>query len=116
MVLDDTNCIIDFLKCVTEFFIDESCGKCVPCRIGNVRLYEILSKFENGTASEQDIENMLVLARVMKSSSFCGLGQSAATALMTCLKYFREEFMEHIEKKCRAGVCSFSGEEVEAVL
>jgi len=116
LVLDDSNCIIDFLKCVTEFFIDESCGKCAPCRIGNVRLYEILSKFENGTASEQDIENMLTLARVMKSSSFCGLGQSAATALISCLKYFREEFIEHIHGKCSAGVCSFSGEKVEAAL
>lgn len=108
LVVDDSNCIVDFLKCVIEFFVEESCGKCVPCRIGNVRLYEILSKFQDGTAVEQDIENMLTLARVMKVSSFCGLGQSAATALVTCLKYFRNEFEEHINGQCNAGVCTFS--------
>lgn len=105
LVIDDTNCVIDFLKCITEFFMHESCGKCTPCREGNTRIHGLLDKFSKGLAKEEDIEKLYSLSKTMKNTSFCGLGQAATTALVDCLKYMREEFEEHIAGKCRAGIC-----------
>ena len=90
--VDDSNNIIDFLKYITEFFMHESCGKCTPCRLGNMQIHKILDKFSNGTAVPSDIETLKILCRTMKNASFCGLGEAAPTALSTCLKYFREDF------------------------
>lgn len=106
LVIDDSNCVIDFLKCITEFFIHESCGKCTPCREGNTRLLEILDKFSKGKAKKEDLDDLCRIAKTMKNTSFCGLGQAATTALTDCLKYMRNEFEEHIEGHCKAGVCS----------
>lgn len=105
VVLDESVCIIDYLKKVTEFFIHESCGKCVPCREGNKQLYLILDKLSKGEATENDLALMKRLSRVMAKSSFCGLGQAASTALDSCLKHFSSEFEAHLNKQCPAGVC-----------
>lgn len=109
VVIDDSHCIIDYLLNVTEFFIHESCGKCTPCREGNKQIHTLLSKFADGTAAYEDIDTMMRLSKLMKTGSFCGLGQTATAALDSCLKYFMDEFEEHIDKKCRAGVCDFKG-------
>lgn len=92
LVVDDSNNIIDFLKYITEFFMYESCGKCTPCRIGNIQIHKILDKFSAGTAVPSDTETLKTLCRTMKNASFCGLGEAAPTALSTCLKYFSEDF------------------------
>ncbi len=105
LVVDDSNCVIDFLKTITRFFIHESCGKCTPCREGNTRIYEILDRISKGQGTPEDIDNLSQLSSLMDNTSFCGLGQAATTALKDCLKYMKEEFDEHIEGKCRAGVC-----------
>ena len=100
VVLDDTVCIIDYLKKVSEFFIHESCGKCVPCREGNRQMYMILHKFATGLATEKDFERLERLSFTMATASSCGLGQSASTALDSCLKHRREEFQAHINGIC----------------
>lgn len=109
VVIDDSNCIIDYLLCVSEFFIHESCGKCTPCREGNKQIHALLKKFTDGTASKEDLKTIMRLSKLMKTASFCGLGQTATAALDSCLKYFMNEFEEHIDKKCRAGICDFKG-------
>ncbi len=113
LVLDDSNCIVDFVKCIMEFFVHESCGKCTPCREGNRHILMLVEKFADGTATKADFEKMKRICDTMKYGAFCGLGQTATTALITCLKYFKEEFEEHIEGKCRAGVCSLNGKEAK---
>lgn len=105
VVMDQSVCVVDYLKKVTEFFIHESCGKCTPCREGNWQLYKILCKFQEGLALEEDFTVIKRLADVMTNASFCGLGQSAAVALTSCLKYFKDEFEAHINKQCPAGSC-----------
>lgn len=112
LVIDDSNCVIDFLKCITEFFIHESCGKCSPCREGNSRIYEILDRFSKGQGKEEDIDKLCRLSDTMKCASFCGLGQAATTALRDCMKYMMEEFEEHIAGHCRAGVCKMNNSAV----
>ncbi|HOE57064.1 MAG TPA: NADH-ubiquinone oxidoreductase-F iron-sulfur binding region domain-containing protein [Bacillota bacterium] len=111
LVVDDSNCVIDFLKCITEFFIHESCGKCTPCREGNTRIYETIDKFSKGEAKLEDLSTLSRLSEVMKNASFCGLGQAATTALTDCMKYMKDEFLEHIDGHCRAGICSMFSEE-----
>jgi NADH-quinone oxidoreductase subunit F len=105
VVMDESICVIDYLKCVTEFFIHESCGKCTPCREGNKQLYFLLDKFTQGTATKEDYILMERLSNLLAKASFCGLGQAAATALNSCLKNLRAEFNAHIEGQCPAGVC-----------
>jgi NADH-quinone oxidoreductase subunit F len=105
VVLDESVCVIDYLKGVTEFFIHESCGKCTPCREGNLQVYAILCKLSNGTAVSQDLNLLKRLMDTMTAASFCGLGQSATTALATCLKHFVTEFGEHLHHRCPARVC-----------
>jgi NADH-quinone oxidoreductase subunit F len=112
VVLDDSQCVIDYLKATTEFFIHESCGKCTPCREGNRQMHILLSKFEEGTALKEDINIMKQLGNTMTFGSFCGLGQTAAKAVLSCHKYFMNEFEEHIYKKCNAGICKFGEGEV----
>ncbi|GMA97918.1 NADH-ubiquinone oxidoreductase-F iron-sulfur binding region domain-containing protein [Pelosinus sp. IPA-1] len=105
VVMDESVCVVDYLKKVTEFFIHESCGKCTPCREGNWQLFKILCKFQEGLAVEEDFAVMKRLADAMTNASFCGLGQSAAVALTSCLKYFKDEFKAHSKKQCPAGHC-----------
>lgn len=109
LVVDDSHCAVDYLKTVMEFFEEESCGKCTPCREGNYRLVEILNKLTEGTATMEDFNKMKSLAQTMKTTSFCGLGQSAPVPVITLIKYFEEEFIEHINGVCRTGICSMSG-------
>ncbi len=105
VVMDDSVCIIEYLKGVTEFFIHESCGKCTPCREGNSRLHEILTRFTEGSATEQDLALLKRLSKTMTTASFCGLGQAATTALESCLKHALPEFEAHLAGQCPAGVC-----------
>ena len=106
IVMDDTKCMVNIAKFYLEFTVDESCGKCTPCRIGTKRMLEILEKITNGEATKQDLEKLEELANIIPKTSVCGLGQSAPNPVLSTLKYFREEYVEHIEeKKCRTGEC-----------
>ncbi len=106
VVLDETNCMVNIAKFFLEFTQAESCGKCVPCRIGTKRLLEILTRITKGEGREGDIELLEKLSYSVKSTSLCGLGQTAPNPIMSTLKYFREEYETHIrDKKCPAKVC-----------
>jgi len=107
VVMDESVCVIDYLKGVTEFFIHESCGKCTPCREGNKQLYKLLCKLTNGTGVQHDITLIQGLIDTMTKTSFCGAGQAAAVALSTCLTYFKSEFEAHIHGTCPAQYCCF---------
>ena len=106
IVMDEDNCMVDVAKFYLEFICDESCGKCSPCRIGTTRMLEILTKITNGNGEMSDLEELEELANYIKDASLCGLGQTAPNPVLSTLKKFREEYVEHIlEKKCRAKVC-----------
>ncbi len=106
IVMDEDTCMVDIAKFFLEFTVDESCGKCVPCRIGTKRMLEILTKITNGQGTLEDIDKLEQLCLSVKSSALCGLGQTAPNPILSTLKYFRHEYEEHVvEKKCRAGVC-----------
>ncbi|MCL5024194.1 MAG: NADH-quinone oxidoreductase subunit NuoF [Nitrospirae bacterium] len=106
VVLDETNCMVNIAKFFLEFTQAESCGKCVPCRIGTKRLLEILDRITKGLGREGDIELLEGLCAGVKSASLCGLGQTAPNPILSTLKYFRSEYETHIrEKKCPAKVC-----------
>lgn len=106
IVMDEDTCMVDIAKFFLEFSVDESCGKCTPCRIGNKRLSEILQKICNGKGTLSDLEELENLAEYVKTNSLCGLGQASPNPILSTLKYFKDEYVEHIEKKyCRAGVC-----------
>ena len=106
IVMDETNCMVDIAKFFLEFTVDESCGKCTPCRIGNKRLYELLCKISDGKGTMADIERMEELCQYIKENSLCGLGQTAPNPVLSTLRYFREEYIAHVkEKRCPAGVC-----------
>ncbi len=106
IILDEDTCMVDISKFYLEFTADESCGKCTPCRIGTKRLLQLLTKITEGKGEPEDIVKIEELAAHMKSSSLCALGQSAPNPILSTLRYFRDEYEEHInEHKCRAGVC-----------
>ncbi len=106
IVMDEDNCMVDIAKFFLEFTVDESCGKCAPCRIGTKRLYGLLEKVTNGTATMEDLDLMEELCYHIKSASLCGLGQTAPNPVLSTLRYFRDEYVAHIvEKRCPAGVC-----------
>lgn len=106
IVMDEDNCMVDISKFYLEFIVDESCGKCTPCRIGNKRLLELLNKIVEGNATEQDLEKIEELCEVIKSTSLCGLGESAPNPVLSTLNYFKDEYEAHVkEKTCPAGVC-----------
>lgn len=106
IVMDETKCMVNIAKFFMEFIVDESCGKCPPCRIGTKRMLEILTKITDGKGEEGDIEKLEKLAENIKMSSLCGLGQTAPNSVLSTLKYFRGEYEAHIkDKKCPAGVC-----------
>ena len=107
IVMDETDCVVDIAKFYLDFTVDESCGKCSPCRIGGRKLLNYLNKISEGRGTEQDIRDMEDIADAMCKASLCGLGQTAANPVKSTLKYFMDEYMEHIkDKKCRAGKCS----------
>ena len=106
IILDEDTCMVDLAKFYLEFTADESCGKCTPCRIGTKRLLQLLTKITEGKGEPDDITKIQELADHMRQSSLCALGQTAPNPILTTLRFFREEYDEHIEKKiCRAGVC-----------
>lgn len=107
IVMDEDNCMVDIARFFLEFTVDESCGKCPPCRIGTRRMLELLEKITQGKGEDGDIERLEELANSIKSSALCGLGQTAPNPVLSTLKYFRHEYEAHIyDKKCPAGVCT----------
>ena len=106
IVMDEDNCMVDIAKFFLEFCVDESCGKCVPCRIGTKRLYDLLCKITDGKGTLEDLDTIEELCHHLKDSALCALGQSAPNPVLSTLKYFREEYIAHVvEKRCPAGVC-----------
>lgn len=106
IVMDDSKCMVDIAKFFLEFTVDESCGKCPPCRIGTKRMLEILTRITEGKGKDGDIEKLERLASNIKKASLCGLGQTAPNPVLSTLRYFRDEYEAHIyHKKCPAGVC-----------
>ncbi|MBR5228030.1 MAG: NADH-quinone oxidoreductase subunit NuoF [Clostridia bacterium] len=106
IAMDDTKCMVNIAKFFLEFTVDESCGKCPPCRIGTKRMLEILTRITEGKGKEGDIELLEELAYSIKDASLCGLGQTAANPVLSTIKYFRDEYIAHIrDKKCPAGEC-----------
>ena len=109
MVMDDKSCMPDVAKFFMEFCMDESCGKCIPCRVGTVQLHNILERITNGSTMMADLEVLEELCVMVQETSLCGLGQSAPNPLLSTLHYFREEYEAHIkERRCPAGVCDMS--------
>jgi NADH-quinone oxidoreductase subunit F len=106
IVMNEDTCMVDMARFFIEFVQDESCGKCVPCRLGSKRMLEILERITRGEGREADLDLLDELGHVMRESAICGLGQTAANPVLSTIKYFREEYEEHIyDKHCRAGVC-----------
>ena len=106
IVMDEDTCMVDLAKFFLEFTVDESCGKCAPCRIGTVRMLEILKKITEGNGEMEDLDKLEELASYVKNGSLCGLGQTAPNPILSTLRYFRDEYVAHIkDKTCPAGVC-----------
>jgi bidirectional [NiFe] hydrogenase diaphorase subunit len=106
IVMDETSCMVDVAKYFMQFCMTESCGKCIPCRVGTVQMYHILDKITLGTANPEDMMTLEKLCDLAKHASLCGLGQSAPNPVLSTLRYFRDEFTAHIRgKRCPAGVC-----------
>lgn len=106
IIMDEDTCMVDMAKFFLEFTVDESCGKCAPCRIGTVRMLEILNKITSGNGEMEDLDRLEELATYIKSASLCGLGQTAPNPVLSTLRNFRDEYVAHIKgKKCPAGVC-----------
>lgn len=106
IVMDEDDCIIDVAKFYQEFCVEESCGKCSPCRIGTRKLYDILTKISEGRGTMQDLDQLKEIGEAMKRAALCGLGQTAPNPVLSSLHYFYDEYLEHIrDKKCRAGKC-----------
>lgn len=106
IVMDENDCMVSIAKYYLDFTVEESCGKCSPCRIGNKRLYEILEKITSGKGTMEDLENLRNLGQVIRDTSLCGLGQSSPNPVLSTLDNFWDEYVEHVvDKKCRAGNC-----------
>ena len=106
IVMDEDNCMVDMAKFFLEFTVDESCGKCTPCRVGTKRLLEMLDKITEGKATLEDLDKLEELCYYIKQNSLCGLGQTAPNPVLATLKFFRDEYVAHVvDKKCPAGVC-----------
>ncbi|MBP3928696.1 MAG: 4Fe-4S binding protein, partial [Peptostreptococcaceae bacterium] len=106
LILDENDCMVDIAKFFLEFTVEESCGKCTPCRIGNKRLLEILTKITDGNGTEQDLIDLKDLSNTIKNASLCGLGKSAPNPVLSTLDYFYDEYKAHVvDKKCPSGKC-----------
>ncbi len=113
LVMNESACIVDMLKSILRFFEHESCGRCTPCRVGTKRLVEIINRFANLEGSEEDIDEMVNISLVMKDTSFCPLGQSVHLPVVSAIRYFKDEFINHFkEKYCVANRC---GRKVEVL-
>ena len=106
VIMDESSCMVSVAKFYLDFTVEESCGKCTPCRIGNKRLYEMLDKITKGKGTLEDLEHLKNLSHVIKDTALCGLGQSSPNPILSTLDNFWDEYVEHVvDKKCRAGVC-----------
>ena len=106
IVMDEDTCMVDMAKFFLEFTVDESCGKCTPCRVGTKRLLEMLDKITKGQGTLEDIDELENLCNYIKQNSLCGLGQTAPNPVLATLNFFRDEYVAHVvDKKCPAGVC-----------
>ena len=104
--MDEDTCMVDIAKFFLEFTVDESCGKCTPCRVGTKRMLEILDRITKGNGTLEDLDRLEELADSIKSTALCGLGQTAPNPVLSTLRYFRDEYIAHVvDKKCPAGVC-----------
>ncbi|SNS89204.1 4Fe-4S binding domain-containing protein, partial [Anaerovirgula multivorans] len=106
IVMDEDNCMVDIARFFLDFTVEESCGKCTPCREGTKRMLEMLEKITEGNGEVEDLEKLERLAKTIKATSLCGLGQTAPNPVLSTLRYFRDEYEAHVnDKKCPAGVC-----------
>jgi ferredoxin len=106
IVMDEDDCMVDIAKFYLEFCVEESCGKCAPCRIGTKKIYELLEKISKGNGELSDLQKIKDMGEAMAKASLCGLGQTAPNPVLSVIKAFEEEVLEHItEKKCRSGKC-----------
>jgi len=109
IVMDDTSCMVNVAKFFVEFVMTESCGKCIPCRAGTAQMYTLLTRICDGSGTMDDLDLLVDLCATIKEASLCGLGQTAPNPVLSTLRYFRQEYIDHIEnKKCLAGVCDLS--------
>ena len=116
IVMDETSCMVDVARFFVEFCRHESCGKCVPCRAGTVQMHGILEKITRGEGTAPDLERLEQLCALLKETSLCGLGQTAPNPVVSTLRYFRDEYLAHIEeKRCPAGVCSIGQDQATEV-
>ena len=106
IVMDEDDCIVDVAKFYQEFCVEESCGKCAPCRIGTRKLYDLLTKISKGNGELADLDRLKEIGEAMKKAALCGLGQTAPNPILSSMKYFRDEYLAHInDKNCPAGKC-----------
>ena len=120
IVMDEDDCVVDVARFYMDFCVDESCGKCSPCRIGTTQLLHILDKITNGNGAESDIEQLTTISHSMQKAALCALGQTAPNPIMSTMNNYRDEYMEHIhDKKCRSGKCKnllrFTIDEVKCI-
>ena len=107
IVMDDTSCMVNVARFFMEFCMTESCGKCIPCRAGTAQMFTLLTRICDGTGTLDDLDLLVELATWSRSTSLCGLGQTAPNPVLSTLRYFRNEYIEHIvHKRCPAGVCT----------
>jgi bidirectional [NiFe] hydrogenase diaphorase subunit len=113
IVMDDTSCMVDVTRYFMDFCREESCGKCVPCRVGTTQLHMLLSRIAEGRATLDDLRQLEELSDMVKHTSLCGLGQGAPNPVFSTLRYFRDEYLAHIQdRRCPAGVCEMASMEV----
>lgn len=108
--MDEKSCMVDVAKFFLKFTVDESCGKCVPCREGTKQMLEILEHISNGKGEKGDIEKLEKMGNLIKLTSLCGLGQTAPNPVLSTIRYFRDEYEEHINNKsCPSNICKIEG-------
>jgi bidirectional [NiFe] hydrogenase diaphorase subunit len=116
IVMDDTSCMVNVARYFVEFCMTESCGKCVPCRAGTAQMYTLLTRICTGSATTADLERLISLCGTVKEASLCGLGQTAPNPVLSTLRYFKDEYMEHIvNKRCPAGACNMQSAQLSQV-
>jgi NADH:ubiquinone oxidoreductase subunit F (NADH-binding) len=114
IVMDDTSCMVNVARFFIEFCMTESCGKCIPCRAGTAQMHTLLTRICEGRGTMADLELLVELCATVKETSLCGLGQTAPNPVLSTLRYFKNEYIEHIvHKRCPAGVCNIDGTPTE---
>ncbi|HXY41723.1 MAG TPA: NADH-ubiquinone oxidoreductase-F iron-sulfur binding region domain-containing protein, partial [Vicinamibacteria bacterium] len=115
IVMDESSCMVDVAKYFMEFCRDESCGKCIPCRAGTTQMWALLDEITRGEATRQDLARLEQLCDLLRSTSLCGLGQTAPNPVVSTLRHFRDEYLAHIdERRCPAGVCTITARPARA--